>query len=66
METIIANSSIMTNSQENLQTTSNTTSTKFHNSDFENDFFSFEENNVLDSNNDYKHLVGNYLSNANI
>jgi len=54
------------NSQENLQSTCNTTSTECHNSDFEDNFFSFEENNVLYSNNDYKLLVNNYLSNTNI
>ncbi|CAI6375144.1 unnamed protein product [Macrosiphum euphorbiae] len=64
LETIIDNASL-TNSQD-LQSTSNTTSTEHHNSDIEDDFFNFEENNSIISNIDYKLLVDNYLSNTNI
>jgi len=63
METIIDNLSL-TNSQD-LQSTSNI-STEYHNSDIEDDFFNFEENNSPVSNNDYQLLVDNYLSNKNI
>jgi len=64
METILDNA--LTNSQENLQLTSNPTSIEHHNCDIEDDFFNFEENIVSDSNNDFKLLVDNYLSNKNI
>jgi len=64
---IVANHTSMniSSSQESNQSSISTTE-QFENSDSEDDFLCFRENEIISENNDSELLINNYLSNSNL